>query len=264
MDLERLPRERIDEFLNSLIGRNDFSVDFIDRIYKETEGNPLFIIQLVEFLVEENIILTKNCIWKLIKSLEEVNIPPKVYNVIEQRLNRVEKEYRKLLDYASVNGETFSSETLASALKLERVQVLEQLRKIEHKHLLVHPQNGNYKFDHAKIKEVLYEEIPKDLRIEYHSTIAHSIEELNRDNLDEVVGELAFHYYKSRDKENALFYLIKAADKAKREYSNKEAVRFFTQKLELEEDEKKKLKTIEDVGDIYKLIGEIEKVTIWQ
>jgi predicted ATPase len=144
---------------------------------------------------------------------------------------------------------------------LERVQVLEQLRKIEHKHRLVHPQNGNYKFDHAKTKEVLYEEIPIDLRIEYHSIIAHSIEELNKDNLDEIVGELAFHYYNCRDKEKALIYLRKAAEKAKKEYSNEEAIRLFNQVLEFEEDENKKSKILEEVGDIHKLMGDYEKVT---
>jgi predicted ATPase len=260
IELERLPRESIDEFLGSLLGKNNFSDEFINRIYNETEGNPLFIIQLMKFLVEENILLTINCIWELTLSLEEINIPPKVYNVIERRLNRVEKEYRKLLDYASVIGETFSSKILAFALNMEKVQVLEQLRKIEHRHRLVHPQNVNYKFDHAKIKEVLYEEIPIDLRIKYHLTIAHSIEELNKDNLDEIVGELAFHYYNCRDKEKALIYLRKAAEKAKKEYSNEEAIKFFTQSLEFEEDENKKSKILEEVGDIYKLMGDYEKV----
>lgn len=260
MDLKRLPRENIYEFLDSLLGRNDFSDEFINRIYKETEGNPLFIIQLVKFLVEEKIIQTKDGFWKLTINLKDLTIPPRVYNVIEQRLNRVENEYRLLLDYASVIGVTFSSKTLAFALKLERVQVLEQLRKIEHQHRLVHPHNGNYKFDHAKIKEVLYDEMPRDLRRKYHSTIAHSIEELNRDNLRGVVEELAFHYCNCRNKKKAVAYLIKAADKAKKEYSNEEAIKFYTQSLEFEEDENKKSRILEEVEDIYKLMGDFEKV----
>ena len=108
--------------------------------------------------------------------------------------------------------------------------------------------------------QALYEEIPKDLRMEYHSTIAHSIEELNMDKLEEVVGELAFHYYKSRNKKKALFYLIKAADKAKKEYSNEEAIKFYNQALEFEEDENNKSKILEEVGDIYKLMDNLEKL----
>jgi tetratricopeptide (TPR) repeat protein len=259
MELQRLSREILDEFLSSLLGKTDFSDEFVNRIFKETEGNPLFIIQLVKFLVEENIIRTDDGVWKLTLSLEDISIPPKVYHVIERRLDRVEKEYRRVLDFASVIGETFSSDTLTSALKQERVQVLEQLREIEHKHRLVHSQNGNYKFDHAKIKEVLYEEIPRNLRGEYHLTIANAVEELNKDNIDEVVGELAFHYYKSRDKNKALNYLLKAAEKAKREYSNEEAIRFYSKALELEKDPLKRSSMFEEQGDIYGLIGEFDK-----
>jgi len=259
MELERLPRGSIDDFLDSLLGKNNFSGEFKNRIFKETEGNPLFIIQLMKFLVEEKIVQALNDVWKLTINLEDIHIPPKVYNVIERRLDRVEKEYRKVLDYASVIGETFSSKTLASALNQERVQVLEQLREIEHKHRLIHPLNGNYKFDHAKIKEVLYEEIPKDSRMEYHSTIANSIEELSKDNLDEVIGELAFHYYNCKDREKALFYLLKAAEKAKKEYSNEEAIRFYTQALEFEENEQNKIKIFENLGAVYDLIGNFDK-----
>lgn len=259
MELQRLPREILDEFLSSLLGKVDFSDEFKNRIHNETEGNPLFVIQLVKFLVEEDIIRTDNGVWKLAMGLEDISIPPKVYHVIERRLDQVEKEYRKVLDYASVIGETFSSDILASALKHDRIHVLEQLREIEHKHRLVHSQNGNYKFDHAKIKEVLYEEIPKDLRGEYHLTIANSVEELNKDNLDGVVGELAFHYYNSRNKKKALNYLLKAAEKARREYSNEEAIRFYKQALEFEEDNLKRLEILMKIGNIKNLIGEYDK-----
>jgi len=241
LELKRLPEENISEFLISLLGEIDFEQELMDRIYKETEGNPLFLIQLLKFLVEEGIVKPDNGIWKLTKNLEDINIPPKVYNVIERRLDRVEEEYRKLLDYASVIGETFSSRILADVLNLEKIQLLEQLKEIEHKHRLFHPHNGDYKFDHAKIKEVLYDEIPLELRREYHSTIANTIEDLNKDNLNEVIEGLAFHYYNCQDKEKALTYLLKAADKAKREYSNEEAIRFFTRALEFEEDIKKRI-----------------------
>jgi predicted ATPase len=259
IELERLPRENIEKLLRSLLGKINFSEEFISRIYKETEGNPLFVIQLVKYLDEGNIILTKNCVWNLTKNLDEINIPSKVYNVIEQRLDRVEKKYRTVLDYACVIGETFSSNTLASALKLERVTVLEQLRKIEHKHKLVHPVNGNHKFDHGKIKEVLYQEIPKDLKLSYHLRVANSIEEQNKESLDEVVGDLAFHYYNCRNKKKALTYILRAAEKAEGEYSNEEAIGFYNQALEFEEDNHKRLEILIRLGEINISIGVYNK-----
>jgi predicted ATPase len=259
LKLQRLPKEVISEFLSLIFSNFDFDDRFKDRIYGDTEGNPLFIIHLIKFLVEENIIRKDNGTWKLTKVLEDLDIPSKIYNVIARRLERVEKEDRKVLDYASVIGGIFTSRVLVEALRIEKMELLERLKVLEKTHRLINSINGKYKFDHAKIKEVLYSEIPHELRMEYHAVIADSIEILNKDDLDEVVGDLAFHYYHCRNNEKALHYLMKAAEKAKKEYSNEEAIRFYTQVLDLEEDMQKRRETFEAMGDIYFLMGDYGK-----
>ncbi len=259
MELGRLPWETISSFLPSLLGDVDFDEEFERRIHKETEGNPLFIIELARLMVEEGIIAKDNGTWKLGTSMDEVNVPSKIHDVILRKLDRLGTEKRRILDYASVIGEVFRSEILAASLELERIRLLELLRNLEQTHKLVHSQNEGYRFDHSKVKEVLYGKIPAELKREYHSVIADSIKSLNRDSLDEVVEDLAFHYYRGRNKEEALRYLIKAADKCKKEYSNEEATRFYNEALELEEDAQKRLEVFEGLGDIYRLIGDYEK-----
>ncbi|MFQ5911090.1 MAG: BREX system ATP-binding domain-containing protein, partial [Thermoplasmata archaeon] len=259
MDLQRLPKESMVGVLSSMLGEIDFSDDFGNRFYKETEGNPLFVIELVKLMVDEEIIKTDNRTWKLVKNLEEASIPSKIYDVIVRRLNRVEREERRVLDYASVVGEAFTSTILASALNEKRMQLLERLRGLEQTHRLIHSHDGGYRFDHAKIKEVLYNEIPEELRTEYHSIIADSIEELHKDDLDEVMEDLAFHYYRCENREKALLYLSKAAEKAKKEYSNEEAIRFYTEALELEDDAQKRMEIFECLGGVYFLIGDYKK-----
>ncbi|UCG70129.1 MAG: DUF2791 family P-loop domain-containing protein [Thermoplasmata archaeon] len=254
-ELARLPKETINEFLSSLLGEIDFSDVFKIRIYKETEGNPLFVIQLIKYMVDEKIIMEDEGKWKLAKDLKDIEIPSKIYNVIERRLNRLEKEDRKVLDYASVIGEMFKSSVLTDALDTNKTKLLEQLRSLEQIHRLIHSHNGDFKFDHGKIKEVLYSEIPEELRRDYHSIIANSIETLNRDNLDEVIEDLEFHYYQCKNRDKALHYLMKAAKRAKKEYSNEEAIRFFIQILDIEEDNQKRIEIYEALGDIYTLIG---------
>lgn len=259
IDLGRLPKASMDEFLASLLGKTDFSEDFRDRIYRETEGNPLFVVELIRLLVEEEIIKSFRGVWKLAKDLQEVNIPSKIHDVVVRRLNWVEKEDRKVLDYASVLGEVFTSDILADALKVERIYLLERLRILEQTHNLIHSIDGKYVFDHAKIKEVVYSEIPKELRREYHAVIADSLESLFKDSLDEALGDLAFHYYQCKNKEKALFYKIKTAEKARKDYSNEEATRFYTEALEFEEDPQKRMEIFENLGAIYLLMGDCEK-----
>ncbi|UCG70259.1 MAG: tetratricopeptide repeat protein [Thermoplasmata archaeon] len=261
IEVQRLLEDKMDEFIHAMFGETDFDDDFSIRIYRETEGNPLFFIQLLKFLVEEKLIVKDNVKWKLAKDLEDANIPSKIYNVILRRLNRVEKQERMILDYASVIGEIFSPNVLSDSMDIENVLLKSQLANVEQKHRLIHPLNGHYKFDHAKIKEVLYSEIPFELRREYHAIIAGSIENLNKDFIDDVIGDLAFHYYHCKYKDKALFYLLKATEKAKEEYSNEVAIKFYKQALEFEDDDKKRMKIFESMGDIYRIIGEYDKST---
>lgn len=259
LELERLPADRMADFMRALLGDVDFNDDFMVRVHKETEGNPLFVIQLVKLLVEENIVAREKGTWRLSKSLEAVDIPTKTHNVILRRMDRVEKEPRKVLDYAAIIGDLFTSETLVDALDVKRILLLEHLKVLEQTHRMIHPHDGGYRFDHAKIRETLYGEIPQELREEYHAVIAQSIERLNEDDLEGVIEDLAFHYYHGKKKEKALHFLTKAAEKAKEDYSNEEAVRFYSEALEFEDDRKRRAEILAALGDIYILTGQYDK-----
>ncbi len=259
IELERLEEIHVDDMLTSLLGETFFTDEFKKQLYRETEGNPFFIVELIRMLVEEKTIEKKDDVWILTKGLKEANIPSKVHDVIVRRLNRVKEEGREILDYAAVIGEEFNSDVLVKTTELNKMNLLKQLRILEQNHKLIRSIGKNYKFDHAKIKEVLYSQIPLELRKEYHSLIADAFEKLNKDNLDEVTGDLAFHYYRSGNKKVALPYIIKTAEKAKKNYSNEEAIRFYTQALEFEEEAQKRMEIFENLGESYNLIGNYDK-----
>ncbi len=256
MELQRLPDRYTMEFMTSLLGATDFSDDFRKRIYQKTEGNPLFLIELVKSFVEEGIIEPQDGAWTLVKDIRDVSIPSKIYDLILRRLDRVKEEPREILDWASIIGEEFKSEVLASATKNGRIDLLKALRRLDQGHRLIHSGNGSYVFDHSMIKEVLYSEMPRELRTEYHAVIAESIEELNKDDLDEVAGDLAFHFSRCGSGDRALLYLIKAAEK---DYSTDEAIRFYDESLEIEEEEQRRVETLDGLGDMYSVVGDYEK-----
>ena len=258
LDLSRLRRESLEEFLSSMFGDCDFGDEFINRTYGETEGNPLFIIELMKLLVEENAVRTDNGTWRLFRDLEGVNMPSKIYDIVVRRLSRLQKEHRRVLDHASVIGEIFESGILSTSLDISRVRLLELLRELEQIHRLIHTYDGGFRFNHSKIKEVLYSEIPEELRREYHSVVASSIEALNKENLGEVVGDLAFHYLQCGNEEKALTYLIEAGKRAQTEYSNEEAARFYQEAARIEENEENLMMILETLGDIYDTMGEYD------
>jgi predicted ATPase len=259
IELQRLPREDIPNIVSAMLGVNEFRDDFFETVYRETEGNPLFIMEFMKFLVGEKIIGISDGTWKLHRNLDELKIPNRIFDVIVRRLDLVGNEQRVMLDYASIIGELFDSDVLASALEIERLQLLEQLKVLEKEHRLIHSHDGGFKFDHTKIKEVLYAEIPVKLREEYHSIIAKTIESLYGDKLDSMIEELAFHYSRCKNKKKALHYLYQAGRKAEKNYSNDEAIRFYHEALEYEGDPDRIRDICENLGGIYDLIGNFDK-----
>ncbi len=262
MPVQRLSDESIPELVTSLLGDVDLSTDFSDRMSRETEGNPLFIIELVKLMIDEGVLMEDNGIWTLAKGLEEGYIPPKIYDVIVRRLDRLPNEEREVLDYAAVIGEEFTSDVLSRATDVDRVRLLKHLRELEQTHKLIHSFDARYKFDHTMTKEVLYGEMPTELRREYHSIVARSIEGVHEGKLDDVLGDLAFHYHRSRDLEKAVPYLRRAAEKARETFASREAIRFHSEALDLIGQEgdwlDQRLESLEDLGDVYELTGEYD------
>jgi predicted ATPase len=259
IELERLTEGHMDEMLSSFFSRSNFPDEFKAQLYKESEGNPFFIISMLRMLTEEGTIDSKDDIWTLTKELNEVNIPSKVYDVIIRRLFRIKEKEREILDFAAVIGEEFTSDILAETAQINKIELLEHLRNLEQSHNLIRSIKQKYKFDHAKIKEVLYQHIPDELRMEYHGIVAYNIELLNKNNLNKVIEDLAYHYYRSTDKKKALTYLTNAANKAKKEYSNEEAIRFYRQTLEFESDPQRRISLLENLGDVCSVTGDYDK-----
>ncbi len=233
MELPRLSSKSTAMLLASLLEESDLGEEFAHRVYQETEGNPLFILELVELMVEDAILGRDNGGWKVVRDLAETDIPSRVQDVISRRLDLLEGDLREVLDIGSVNGEEFTLELLASVLDWDRMQVLKALRSLERRHRLVRPSDERYRFDHVKIKDVLYAEMPTELRMEYHGKIADAIHEQNAEDLDKVAGDLAFHYYRCRNQSKALPHLIKGAEIAREQYANDEAARLLGEALEL-------------------------------
>jgi tetratricopeptide (TPR) repeat protein len=259
IQLERFSLDTTNELISHLLNSKDFKSELVNRIHTETEGNPLFIIQLIKHLNEEEMLVEDNKSISLRMQSDELEIPTKVLHVISRRLDRVGKKQRRVLEYASIIGETFSTNTLSEALSEETKEILENLREIEDEHLLVHPQKDGYRFDHAKIKEVLYNGIPDNLRKEYHRIIAKGLEKHLSREFEQVLGDIAFHYYNSKDKVNAKKYLLISADAAKATYSNEEAIRFYSQALEFIDDAKERIEILENIGHISDIIGDYER-----
>ncbi len=258
VELNRLDRNSTKFLINGILGVTKFEPGFYDKIHRESGGTPFFVLEVVKLLAEEQAIAKDETgAWALVKELDKLDLPSKVYDVVKRRLDRLMKEQRKILDCASVVGEEFQSDLIGKVMGQNKLQLLENLSEIEKTHKLLHYFKDRYKFDHAKVREVLYNGIGEELRREYHRLIADTIAEIHKDNLDGIVSELAYHYFEAGD-EKAGVFLIKAADKAAERYANEEAVRLYGNALNLI-GEKEKPALLEKLADVQALMGEFDR-----
>jgi pimeloyl-ACP methyl ester carboxylesterase len=213
--------------------------------------------------MQQNVLIKEDARWKLSKNIEEVEIPPRVYDVVVHRISALKDEERDILNCASVVGEEFSSDVVENVSGLSRIRLLKNLNNIEGRYHLIHSFEDGCRFDHSKIREVLYNEIAPELRKEYHSMIARYIEEANKDRLEEVVTELAYHYYRSGNAQKSIPYLLKAGEDASEKWAAVEAVRFYSQALKMMGDDKRwsyeRTKTLEALGGVYALTDQHER-----
>jgi len=211
------------------------------------------------FLIDEGTIAKENNgKWQLLIDVTEINIPSRVYDIVKRRLDRLMGEQKEILECAAVIGEKFSTNVLEKTIEMRRINLLKNLSEIEKAHRLIHYLKETYKFDHTKIREVLYNGIGEELRMEYHRIVAETMADLYKDNLDEIIGELAHHYYIAEDK-LAANYMMKAGDIAKDRYANKEAIRMYNNALPIVREQSQVMAIHGNLGELYGLTGQYEE-----
>lgn len=215
--------------LKAMLGKFRLEDDIIEHLGHETDGNPFFLQELVQLLKEEKHLQQgMDDVWHLTIPLDEIHMPERVYDVITRRVNRLDQDLKDILECASVIGESFDSKTLGQALQLNRIRLLKSLDELEKKHKLIKHLEKGYRFDHAKIREVLYNDIPGELRQEFHSLIAETL----LPHIDEgvMLDKVAHHFFEAGH-DQAVEFAIKAAEANLASYGNEEAIEWFKKAL---------------------------------
>ena len=205
--------------------------EFIEKLARESRGNPLFIIESLKLLYEHRRLVREQNLWRV--SVDKLDVPTKVKDIILRRLSTLKSEQRRVLEVASVVGDVFDPDLLGTVLNQDSLQVLEILNTISRSNSLVSCEKNYFKFDHAKSREVLYEEIRLPLRIGYHNRIAEMIEKRDKTLKNVNASDLAFHYTHAGNLRKAIKYSLMAGKEALAGFSNAEALKHFTYVLQV-------------------------------
>ncbi len=257
IELERFNENETGNLITFTLGPNGFDENFLHGIHKQTGGTPFFIIEVLKVLADEGAIVRDGSgRWIVAKDPGSLALPTKIVDVVQRRLDRITGDQRDLLGLASVIGEEFSADLLERISEVKKIPLLKHLGEIERTHRLIHAMKSKYRFDHAKVREVLYQEISDELRSEYHRQVGDILVGLQEAGEMDRIEEIAHHYSRARD-QRAGQYLVLAGDKAAQAFVNQDAIQSYENALDfLRPDEQPVI--FEKIADIYTIEGDYE------
>jgi len=236
LPLEYLSVQAVAEFLRFKFPAHDFPDALAATIHQRSEGNPLFMINVVEYLVNEQIVVERGAGWHLQVTLDdiELDVPENIRNLIEKHLERLSTEEQRILEGASVVGIDCSAVAIGAGLA-EDVVLIEQIcdKLARHDHFLLPAYlarlpdgtiTPRYRFIHALYLDVLYHRVPSTRRSQIHGRIGCCGEALYGEQVGEIAAELAVHFEQAHDNARAVKYLRLAAENAARRSANHEAL----------------------------------------
>jgi len=239
------------ELMFNLLQASQFPEDFQALILEETDGNPLYIEEVLHTLVEDGVLVQDEGEWQLTRSVEHIQVPDTLYQIIQSRIDELDfgsPGARRVLWMASVIGDEFGEELLLhmfTGTGRKEEEFLRHLRELRNAAMIERvgigrddlppddlPRRG-YRFRHGLVQQVAYENMLVAKRCEYHCEVGSWWEERYSDDLQKHYDTLAHHYDRGRHWEKALRYHWLAGKKDAQAYANQDAALHLQRALEI-------------------------------
>ncbi len=199
-------------------------------------GNPLFVEEIVRTLVGTGVLVRKGDRWTCTRACDEVNIPPTLHGLLLSRVDRLPAEARRMLQEAAVLGMTFD-QALLEAIATDEGNVGTLLERLVESDMIQAlgrgPEGSRYRFRHALVHEVVYENLLLSRRSELHERTARALERSvgpHPSRLSDLEA-LGHHWSLTPDKPKGARYLMAAGDRARAVYANDDAIRHYDRAL---------------------------------
>ncbi len=222
--LDPLSQRQVELMLSSLLDDRQVPAAVVEAIISRTEGNPFFVEEIVNTMVETGALVRGPDGWAVGESLDLSVIPTSVRGVISARIDRLNETDRRVLREASVIGREFKCRVVSRVASMDDVRL--HLDAISDADLIREKATDSeleYRFKHALTQEVAYDGLLNSERRMLHARVAAALEEVFSDRLGEHTETLAHHYERSGLIAEAVRYRSAAGRKALDRYAISEA-----------------------------------------
>ncbi len=264
IQLRPLSSEASDELVSGLLEVADVPDRIRRLILERSEGNPLYLEEIIRSLIEQGAIVREGQAWRATADIREVEIPETLQGVLLARIDRLQEDVRRTLQLASVIGKSFLYrllEAIAAAEK-ELDDHLSQLQRADLVREKTRRPELEYVFRHSLTQQAAYNSLLIERRKEFHRKVGEALELLFADRQEEFYGLLAHHFDAAGERARAIDYVIKAGDKARLEDACQEAVKYYRRAIELLNeagDTQRAVKTWLKLGLIHQVSFEFEE-----
>lgn len=201
-----------------------------EAIRARTEGNPLFIAELLRDLFETGVLRHGEQLWPPGPAIDAIATPSAVKLLIKRRVLHLSGDCRALLGAASAIGREWSADLLARVSTLGGEAFLAALDEAAAAGIVSETAGDDYAFTHALIRHALYEDLTAARRVRMHKSIALALEGVPGSS----AREIAHHHLQGvigGDADKALAWASRAAEEAARATAHEEAALLYSRAL---------------------------------
>jgi class 3 adenylate cyclase/tetratricopeptide (TPR) repeat protein len=238
--LRGLTTDEVQRMLSAIAGQ-EIVWSLAEVVHRQTEGNPLFVQEVMRYLAEEGLVAREGGQWRSTTEQLELAIPEGLRDVIGKRMSRLSEDCNRLLAMAAVIGREFPLRVLTALTDMPEDGLISAVEEAVRVGVLEDRTRGSdirYRFTHAFFRQSLYEELIAPRRIRFHQQIARALETQYADRLEEHATELADHFSYSSDPADlakAVGYGEMAAARASGVFAHSEAASLLQRALDVQE-----------------------------
>jgi len=244
LPLKPLSKSAVEEYLRVRCPGRGLPEGLPEMLHRRTDGQPLFVVGLVDDWLEQGILVRGDDeIWELTTSLSAlaVRVPANVRALIEKQIGRLSAEEFETLEGAAIAGVEFATAAAAAAIDANPARVDEICEAFARRLHFLSPCGGKqwpdgtvsarYRFNHELFYRVVSEGISPTRRRRLHQQLAERLEAAFGDEATTIAAELSLHFEQGTDSIKAVHYLEKAAHRAARQHSHREAIDYVRRAL---------------------------------
>ena len=278
--IERLEESDVADYLGKTFTAGSIPSGFSNMIYQNSGGNPLFMVAIVQDMVNKGLIAEDRGRLTLAAPLEELypGIPETLQQMLEIQFQQLGQEEQRILQSSSVVGERFSVWAVAAMLESSPVAVEETCDQLARRQRFIrstgiyNAPNGkpsaHYEFRHSLYRQALHRSLTGLTRSRLHLSLAERLMPICAAGKPELASELALHFEEGRDYDQAARCLMLAAQNAAQRFSYRDSIQIlrhaleFTSALAPGAGVELEIQILQRLGDAHYALGEMSESAV--